>query len=77
VRRRRRSRVTGNSISQSYEKRQAFSRWDVYSQRTRVPHIWPSLGQMWELTDAGARVPVASENFRYDYDLKFDLPWLL
>src|ERR1700722_7601730 len=30
----------------------------------RVPHIWPSFGQMWELTDAGATVPVTSENFR-------------
>jgi hypothetical protein len=26
-----------------------------------VPHISPGFGQMWDLTDAGAKVPVASE----------------
>jgi hypothetical protein len=29
-----------------------------------VPHISPSFGEMWELTNAGARVSIASENFR-------------
>src|ERR1700728_1147394 len=28
--------------------------------RRRVPHIWPGFGHMWELTNAGARVPVSS-----------------
>src|ERR1700678_2171605 len=32
--------------------------------RTRVPHISPGFGEMWEITDAGARVPVLPENFR-------------
>ena len=29
----------------------------------RVPHISPGFGEMWELTNAGAREPVAPENF--------------
>jgi hypothetical protein len=32
----------------------------------RVPHIWPGFGQMWELADAGARVPVAPEKFPFE-----------
>jgi hypothetical protein len=32
-------------------------------ERRWVPHIWPGFGQMWELTGAGAIVPVAPENF--------------
>jgi hypothetical protein len=30
-----------------------------------VPHISPGFGEMWELTDAGTRVPIAPENFRF------------
>jgi hypothetical protein len=30
----------------------------------RVPHISPDFGEMWESTDAGARVPVVPEDFR-------------
>jgi hypothetical protein len=29
----------------------------------RVPHISPDFGEMWELTEAGARVPVAPGKF--------------
>jgi hypothetical protein len=34
--------------------------------RPRVPHISPSFGEMWELTGAGARMPVVPENFRFE-----------
>jgi hypothetical protein len=30
----------------------------------RVPHISPGFGEMWELANAGVRVPVAHEEFR-------------
>jgi hypothetical protein len=30
----------------------------------RVPHISPGFGEMWELTDASAIVPVVLENLR-------------
>jgi hypothetical protein len=41
-------------------------RWlvGVYLPLKRVPHIWPGFGQMWELTNAGALMPVVSESFR-------------
>ncbi len=29
-----------------------------------MPHIWPGFGQMWESTNAGARGPVAPEDFQ-------------
>jgi hypothetical protein len=32
----------------------------------RVPHISPSFGEMWELPNAGAKVPAAPKNFRVD-----------
>jgi hypothetical protein len=30
----------------------------------RVPHIWPGFGQMWEGTNAHARVPIVPEDFQ-------------
>jgi hypothetical protein len=32
----------------------------------RVPHISPGFGEMWELTDASAIVPVVLENLRFE-----------
>jgi hypothetical protein len=37
----------------------------------RVPHIWPVFGQMWELTNADAKVPVVPEKYRSESRLIF------
>jgi hypothetical protein len=31
-----------------------------------MPYIWPGFGQMWEFTDAGAKVPDALANVRFE-----------
>jgi hypothetical protein len=42
-----------------------FVRARFVSSRTRVPHIWPDSGQMWEKATVGARLPIVPENFRF------------
>jgi hypothetical protein len=41
----------------------------------RVPHISPAFGEMWELTNAGARVPVAREKFRFEIRYLWFVVW--
>jgi hypothetical protein len=73
-----RLRVSGSRAVHSYPRDEAgnpdpFQASLFIGHEPRVPHISPSFGEMWELTDAGASVLAPPENFQFESSCLYKL----